>query len=305
MELKPLLEEKEEKIVFATNDKLTITKNGKNKKKKNITKSLLNKSVIITVILTFGIFYFFGRTLYGFYIGFEYFDLRYANTTPSPVASSNQTKEDKNESALKEVPLNSAILNDTYNKININNCNNLLNLFYSNGITINDLTNEDKFALAINSLNLVTDTGLYSLSATELNNIFINLFDDSSLITTFQVAGISNYKTYSVNYDATADMFIINGLNNNTCANNFIKKSITKATSDNENLYIYESFGYFKNIGDNNYEVYDSPLENRLLTNYTDTDGKEFSNNELLATYKWTYKKGSDNNYYFVSITRL
>ena len=24
---------------------------------------------------------------------------------------------------------------------------------------------------------------------------------------------------------------------------------------------------------------------------------------DLLKTYKWTYKKGNDNNYYFVSIT--
>ena len=309
MELKPLLEEKEEKIVFAEDNKLTVTKKGKNNKEKNgFAKSLLNKSVIITVILTFGVVYFFGRTLYGFYLGFEYFDLRYASSTPTPVANSNTTDEDttNNDDILEEVPLSSAILNNTYNKINLSNCDNLLSRFYANGITVNDLTNEEKLGLVINSLNLVTDTGVYSLSSGELNNAFINLFNDSSLINSFRVAGISNYGTYSVNYDATADMFIISGLNNNTCANNFLVKNITRATSDDENLYIYEMFGYFKYINDNNYEVYDSPLESNLLTTYTDVDGtRNFTNNDFLATYMWTYKKGSDNNYYFVSITHL
>ena len=155
-------------------------------------------------------------------------------------------------------------------------------------------------------MNITTDTGVYSLSAEELNDAFVNIFNDPTLINNFQVAGISTYGPYSLNYDEEANMFIINGLSNNTCANNFLVKNITRATSDNENLYIYESFGYFKYISDNNYEVYDSPLESNLITTYIYIDGtRNFTNNDSLATYMWTYKKGSDNNYYFVSVTRL
>lgn len=306
MELKPLLEEKEEKIVFASDNKLAVTKKNKIEKKSGVLKSILNKSVILTVILTFIVVYFFGRTLYGFYLGFEYFDLRYSDSNPAIVANQNETVVEEPENVLEEVPLSSAILNNTYNKINLNNCDDLLSRFYANGVTVNDLTIEEKLGLAINSMNITTDTGVYSLSATELNDAFVNIFNDSTLINNFQVSGISTYGPYSLNYDEVANMFIINGLNNNTCANNFLVKNITRATSDDENLYIYESFGYFKYINDNNYEIYDSPLESNLLTTYTDADGtRNFTNNDSLATYMWTYKKGSDNNYYFVSITRL
>ena len=74
MNPKPLLEEKEEKIVFAQND---FPKNANKKGWKDV----LNSTVILTIILTFIIVYFFGRTAYGFYLGFKYFDLRYVEVT--------------------------------------------------------------------------------------------------------------------------------------------------------------------------------------------------------------------------------
>lgn len=303
MEQKPLLEEHEEKIVFASDNKLVVTKKKKEGKNGRL-KGILNKSVVLTVVLTLVVFYFLGRTLYGFYLGFEYFNLRYASSTP--MVANNPNTDDTPDDALEEIPLNSAILNNTYEKINLTNCDNLLNRFYSTGLTVNDLTLEEKFSLAINSLNLVTDTGVYSLSVNELNDVFVNLFNDASLISSFLISGETTYGEYIVNYDESAGMFIISGLNSNACDNNFLVKEISRATADSDNLYIYERFGYLKYIDVNNYEVYDSPSEENLLTTYNDIDGtKNFTNKDVLATYMWTYKKGSDNNYYFVSVTRM
>ena len=134
MEVKPLLEEKEEKIVFASDNKLATTKKGKESKRGHL-KDLWNRSVILTVILTVVVFYFFGRTSYGFYLGFRYFDLRYATSEPVAVLNGNNEEETNND-VLEEVPLSSAILNNTYNKINLNNCDNLLNKIYAIGYNL-------------------------------------------------------------------------------------------------------------------------------------------------------------------------
>ena len=48
-------------------------------------------------------------------------------------------------------------------------------------------------------------------------------------------------------------------------------KEINRATIENDYLYIYENFGYFKNVGENNYEVYDSPNLESLTSHYYET----------------------------------
>ena len=41
-----------------------------------------------------------------------------------------------------------------------------------------------------------------------------------------------------------------------------------------------------------------------IITNFVDQNNdRSFNSLSILPTYKWTYKKGNDNNYYFVSIT--
>ena len=298
MEVKPLLEEKEEKIVFASDNKLTVNKKGKQAKNGHL-KSIWNKSVILTVILTVVVFYFFGKTTYGFYLGFRYFDLRYATSEPVAVLNNNN-KEETNNDVLEEVPLSSAILKNTYNKINLSNCGNLLNKIYSSGVSVSDLTPEEKLELALNYLE-----NKNNVSSDELNKAFLALFNDASLINNYQVIGEINYGNYLVSYDGTNKMFTISVLNNNVCENDFLVKEINRATIENDYLYIYENFGYFKNVGENNYEVYDSPNLESLIMNYTDDGTRNFTNKKDLTTYMWTYKKGSDNNYYFVSVTRL
>ncbi len=78
----PLLKDIEEPIVFR-NVKVN------NKDTKGWKASLLNKSVILTVILTLCVFYYFGRTTYAFYIGFKYYDLRFME----PVIIQDDTQE--------------------------------------------------------------------------------------------------------------------------------------------------------------------------------------------------------------------
>ena len=298
MALEPLLKDEEEKIAFASNNKLS------RKNKNGGLKSCLNKSVILTVILTIFVFYFFGRTSYAFYIGFKYYDLRFSSNAAT-VANSSDI-DDVSEEVLEEVPLNSAILNTTYNKINLNNCNSLLSRFYSDSLNVEDLNLEEKLGVAISNLNNGECAANFSVSFDALNEAFVNLFNDSNLITNYQVAGETTYGNYLVNYDDVNRMFYINENACVTCDNNYLIKTISRATTDGDNLYIYESFGYFKYIDSNNYEVYDSPNETKLLTTFVDTDGtKNFTNNDILANYMWTYKKGTDNNYYFVSVTRL
>ena len=76
--MEPLLKDEEEKIVFGNNKKLIVKEHKMSK-----FKILLDKAIVLTVILTILVFYFFGRTAYGFYIGFKYYDLRFVenNTT--------------------------------------------------------------------------------------------------------------------------------------------------------------------------------------------------------------------------------
>ncbi len=295
MALEPLLKDEEEKIVFGNDKK------GKNKSKNSL-KSCLNKSVILTVILTMIVFYFFGRVSYAFYIGYRYYNLRFVSTTVE-VANSNTV--DDLTSDNEEVPLSSAILQTTYNKINLNNCNDLLSKFYSSSIDVSSLTLEDKLGLALNYLNSGTCTSEISISDSELNTAFIELFNDSSLLQNYQVSSVT-YDNYIVSYDEENSMFYITNNNCVTCDNNFVVKNLSSATSDDEYLYIYEKFGYFNYIEDNTYEVYNDMNKTSLITTFSDIDGtSNFTNYDILATYMWTYKKGTDNNYYFVSVTRL
>lgn len=76
MKAEPLLKDIEEPIVFRNANKVNKSKNGKG------WRACLNKSVILTVILTLCVFYYFGRTTFAFYIGFKYYDLRYMERVP-------------------------------------------------------------------------------------------------------------------------------------------------------------------------------------------------------------------------------
>ena len=115
--IEPLLKDEEEKLVVAPDNKLVPTKKNKeNKEKKEKTPFKWDRNVIITIILTILILWFFGKNIIKpFYMGFKYFDLRYEDNT-SENNNDNNTNENLTE---EEISLDSAILLNTYSKINI------------------------------------------------------------------------------------------------------------------------------------------------------------------------------------------
>ena len=299
----PLLKEEEEKIVFGAKEEIPKEVNKEPvKKKHNNWRALLDKSVILTIILTIAVFYYFGKTAFGFYLGFKYFNLRYADT--STVETSNPNVINDNTNTLEEVPTSSAILNNTYNKINLNSCNDLLNIVYNTNLNVSNLTLDNLLSLAINNLNNGECITNLSVSVDNLNSVFVNLFNDPNLINNYLVVGDTTYGNYVVNYDQSNNMFNISGITCDTCGEDLVVKQITRATSDDSTLYIYEKFGYLKYSDNNIYEVRDN-INGNIITTYTSDGTNSFTNFDILPTYRWTYKKGNDNNYYFESITRM
>ena len=287
MKQEPLLKDEEEKIVF---------RNSNNKKNKKI-----NKDVIILFILTFIVVYIFSDTMYRFYLGFKYYDYNTNNETGG-IISDNNVKEE-------EISLNSVILNNTYNKINLDNCSNnisLLKRFYDNSLTLGELTNNEKAVLIFDSYSNEGWVNNFILSVDEFNKTAKSIFNIDNFADNFLNSDIIAYDNFLVNYDSNTNSFVINQEICNTCNNDFIKKSIVNATIKDNELYIYEKFGYFQFVENNTYNVYSNLMDSELLSTYVDTVGdKNFTDLDLLKTYKWTYKKGNDNNYYFVSITQI
>lgn len=289
MKQEPLLNEEEEKIVF---------RNSNNKSKK------INKDVVILFILTFIVVYIFSDTLYRFYLGFKYYD--YNSNDEIGVIIDDTNNSNNNE---EEIPLNSVILNNTYNKINLDNCSNsisLLKRFYDNSLTMNELTDNEKATVIFNTFVNNNCLNNFILSVDEFNKTAKSIFNIDNFADNFLNSDIIAYDNFLVNYDSNTNSFIINQEICNTCNSDFIKKSIVKATIKDDELYIYEKFGYFQFVENNTYNVYSNLMDSELLSTYVDAIGdKNFTDLDLLKTYKWTYKKGNDNNYYFVSIIQI
>lgn len=113
----------------------------------------------------------------------------------------------------------------------------------------------------------------------------------------------ASFDQYSVSYNIESNTYTIK-LNSCVTSNDFTFKSLLKATQSEDEIYIYEAFGYLVNTGTNQYVVYDNALRTNKLGEYVDENGnKEFKEVNQLKQYKWTFKKSSDNNYYFVSVT--
>ncbi len=285
----PLLKDEEEKIVF---------RNTNNNNKKNN----FNFSVVLTVILTAFVFYAFGDTMYKFYLGFKYYDLRLEN---------KESLVDNEDIKEEEIPLNSALLASVYNKINLDNCSNdisLLKRFYSYSLNNIELTQEEKITLIFNKI--IGDECINNLivPVDEFNSVAFDIFnvlDFASLHNMLQIVNI-NYNNLNVTYDNTQNAFVVNQSMCNTCDDNFVAKKIVKATTKGDELYIYEKYGYFLFVQDNSYNIYGDFMHEQLLGNYTDLTGnKEYTDYDNLKTYKWTYKKGTDDNYYFVSVIQI
>lgn len=245
----PLLKDKEDKITFLDDE-------PKKKVKKKSNKNLFPLIFTIILCILIGLFMYF-KVVIPFYNGFKYFDLKYEKKENTTVL------EDNGED---EISLSSIILLDTYAKIDITDNNELVslyNIFYGNGITYNNLTVNQKLAIILANLGVTCDN--QTIGANELSNTALNIFNDDTFISNSSIAT----DDFTMNYDYNTVTY---NVSMNICSSDSnIVKTITKATTKDDDLYIYE------NVDDNG----------------------------VSKDFKWTYKKGNNNNYYFYSIIPL
>lgn len=274
----PLLKDEEEQLACLMEDK-------KKKEKKGI-----NWVVVRTIIASILVLWFFIDSAIAFYIGFANFDLHY------------KTNEDNTklvEETEKELSLSDNLVTTNYEKINFSYntvTTKTLNNLYKDYIDVNFLDNEILVNIILSNLGMNREKNTLSIdkvtwdeSASKIFNREVSFSDIESL----KVEANESNETYTLTYtydEATKD---------------FIIKKLSKATMKDDELYLYEKFAYFKFVSENKYEVYGSMnLDNPIMTYIDDEGNRKFDNEEVLKTYKYTFKK-SNGNYGLFSINAL
>ena len=282
MALEPLLKDEEEKIVF---------RNSKNNSPK---KFKFNKSVIMTIIFTVVVLYIFGGTANRFYLGFKYYNINNEDDTKVEVI------EEKNIAIDNKVT-------EIYNKIQLDsrpNSISLLKRFYSKSLLATELTINEKIELVLKSIFKNDCVTNMLITKKEFNDLAISLINDSNLINEITTSE-ANYGSFIVRYDSVNEAFVVTQ-NNCEYDQNFVIKEIEKASSKGDEIYIYEKYGYFVQNLDNTYNLYGDFMNSQLLaSNLNIASSTDFTDKNLLKTYKWTFKKGSNDNYYFYSIAQI
>lgn len=241
------------------------------KNSKTTKKGKLSKEQIGTIIISILVLLFAYRTFKPFYIGFKYYNEGHP---------SKETTNDNKEN-LKEVEKDSIIVTQSYKKIDVTNknvLNNLFNTIYAtNEVKKETMSLTDKLSIVLNYLGINCDNLDKEVSNEEIKNASLLIFnEDLSTVERPTLACLES--------------------------DNFVIKGIKKAETEDNYLYIYEYFGYVVK-SDEVYNIYSNALSNEIITSYNVTEN--FTNTESLKEYKWTYKKSSDNNYYFVSVTPI
>ena len=278
--LEPLLKEKEEKFYF-------VNENEPKKGNKNKTE------IIVTSVISVIILWLMWYSLYPFYVGFVHYDEGHESTSDI-----NKVEED--------ISSDSALITELYSYIDTKNNNELANLFVIYGdYTINNevLTNEQKLISVFRYLGVTCDGNEIIKSLDEIKSSANKIFNGDSFVSLIVDNSEYNFEGYNVVYNAMDNNYTIK-LNSCPESNDFTFKKLLKATQYKDEIYIYEAFGYFVNALDNKYIVYDNALKTNSIGEYVDENGnREFNEIDQLRQYKWTFKKSSDNNYYFVSVT--
>ena len=272
--LEPLLKEKEDKFYFVNEEK---SKKNKNK-----------IEIIVTSIVSAIVLWLMWYCLYPFYVGFVNYD------------EGHKTKEVvKNE---EEINANSALVNELISYFDVTNDNelsNLLAIYSSNEITSNAVSSEQKLMVVFKSLGVTCSGNEVIKGLEEIKSEARKIFNDDTFAEDLNIS----LDGYSITYNETNNNYTIK-LNSCPSSEDFIVKSVVKATSTDDEIYIYQAFGYFVKGPENKYFVYDSALKTNQIGEFIDEAGtKEFNEVEKLKQFKWTFKKSSDNNYYFVSVT--
>jgi flagellar basal body-associated protein FliL len=272
--LEPLLKEKEDKFYFVNEEK---PKKNKNK-----------IEIIVTSIVSAIVLWLMWYCLYPFYVGFVNYD------------EGHKTKEVvKNE---EEINANSALVNELISYFDVTNDNelsNLLAIYSSNEITSNAVSSEQKLMVVFKSLGITCSGNEVIKGLEEIKSEARKIFNDDTFAEDLNIS----LDGYSITYNETNNNYTIK-LNSCPASEDFIVKSVVKATNADDEIYIYQAFGYFVKGPENKYFVYDSALKTNQIGEFIDEAGtKEFNEVEKLKQFKWTFKKSSDNNYYFVSVT--
>lgn len=272
--LEPLLKEKEDKFYFVNEEK---PKKNKNK-----------IEIIVTSIVSAIVLWLMWYSLYPFYVGFVNYD------------DGHKTEEVvKNE---EEINVNSALINELISYFDVTNDNelsNLLAIYSSNEITSNAVSSEQKLMVVFKSLGITCSGNEVIKGLEEIKSEARKIFNDDTFAEDLNIS----LDGYSITYNETNNNYTIK-LNSCPSSEDFIVKSVVKATSTDDEIYIYQAFGYFVKGPENKYFVYDSALKTNQIGEFIDEAGnKEFNQFEKLKQFKWTFKKSSDNNYYFVSVT--
>lgn len=272
--LEPLLKEKEDKFYFVNEEK---PKKNKNK-----------IEIIVTSIVSAIVLWLMWYSLYPFYVGFVNYD------------DGHKTEEVvKNE---EEINVNSALINELISYFDVTNDNelsNLLAIYSSNEITSNAVSSEQKLMVVFKSLGVTCSGNEVVKGLEEIKSEARKIFNDDTFAEDLNIS----LDGYSITYNETNNNYTIK-LNSCPASEDFIVKSVVKATNADDEIYIYQAFGYFIKGPENKYFVYDSALKTNQIGEFIDETGtKEFNEVEKLKQFKWTFKKSSDNNYYFVSVT--
>lgn len=272
--LEPLLKEKEDKFYFVNEEK---PKKNKNK-----------IEIIVTSIVSAIVLWLMWYSLYPFYVGFVNYD------------DGHKTEEVvKNE---EEINVNSALINELISYFDVTNDNelsNLLAIYSSNEITSNAVSSEQKLMVVFKSLGVTCSGNEVIKGLEEIKSEARKIFNDDTFAEDLNIS----LDGYSITYNETNNNYTIK-LNSCPSSEDFIVKSVVKATRADDEIYIYQAFGYFIKGPENKYFVYDSALKTNQIGEFIDEAGnKEFNQFEKLKQFKWTFKKSSDNNYYFVSVT--
>lgn len=272
--LEPLLKEKEDKFYFVNEEK---PKKNKNK-----------IEIIVTSIVSAIVLWLMWYSLYPFYVGFVNYD------------EGHKTEEVvKNE---EEINVNSALINELISYFDVTNDNelsNLLAIYSSNEITNNSVSSEQKLMVVFKSLGVTCSGNEVVKGLEEIKSEARKIFNDDTFAEDLNIS----LDGYSITYNETNNNYTIK-LNSCPASEDFIVKSVVKATRADDEIYIYQAFGYFIKGPENKYFVYDSALKTNQIGEFIDEAGtKEFNEVEKLKQFKWTFKKSSDNNYYFVSVT--
>lgn len=269
-------------------------KDNKSDKKAQITTAIFTVIVLLLLFIT----------LRNFYYGFKYKDYDLNNQT---------TENEKNKTiglALKDISLDSIVMNNTAKKINADYClgtSNLVEVLYTDKkVNMNSLSITEVETILFNYLNKneCTETPK-ELKKEEIEQALITLFGPDKSLKDLENKTELTIGNLKVTYNKDQNSYILESLNCGLCnTDKYLIKKIKSAQAENDFLYIYEYFGYVKQDPDKNntYHIYDDGLSKNKRTTFIKLENEEFKEFSSLKVYKWTFLKNESNDYHFISV---